>query len=49
MADGVVTWPNKCNFDCFYYCWRMGLPQDITWLGDEAPVSAPPAKRAKTQ
>ena len=21
-----------CNFDCFYYCWRIGLERDITWL-----------------
>ena len=21
-----------CNFDCFYYCWKMGLPRDIVWL-----------------
>jgi len=21
-----------CNFDCFYYCWKMGLERDITWL-----------------
>ena len=23
---------NKCNFDCLYFCWRMGLPRDITLL-----------------
>lgn len=23
---------NKCNFDCFYYCWKIGLPRDIVWL-----------------
>ena len=23
---------NKCNFDCFYYCWKMNLPNDIIWL-----------------
>ncbi len=23
---------NKCNFDCFYYCYKMDLPKDITWL-----------------
>ena len=23
---------NKCNFDTFYYCWRIGLERDITWL-----------------
>ena len=21
-----------CNFDCFYYCWKIGLDRDITWL-----------------
>ena len=21
-----------CNFDCFYYCYKMNLPNDITWL-----------------
>ena len=23
---------NKCNFDCFYYCYKMNLPRDIVWL-----------------
>lgn len=23
---------NKCNFDCFYYCYKMDLPNDIIWL-----------------
>lgn len=21
-----------CNFDCFYYCYKMDLPSDIIWL-----------------
>jgi len=21
-----------CNFDCFYYCYKMNLPKDILWL-----------------
>jgi len=21
-----------CNFDCFYYCWKMELSNSITWL-----------------
>jgi hypothetical protein len=21
-----------CNFDCFYYCYKMNLPRDIVWL-----------------
>jgi len=25
-------WRNACNFDCFYYCYKIGLDQDITWL-----------------
>jgi hypothetical protein len=23
---------NKCNFDCFYYCYKINLNKDITWL-----------------
>jgi hypothetical protein len=23
---------NKCNFDCFYYCYKIGLSKDIIWL-----------------
>jgi len=23
---------NRCNFDCFYYCYKMNLPNDIVWL-----------------
>ena len=23
---------NACNFDCFYYCYKMNLKDDITWL-----------------
>jgi hypothetical protein len=25
-------WKNACNFDCFYYCYKMNLEKDITWL-----------------
>ena len=25
-------WKNACYFDCFYYCYKIGLDQDITWL-----------------
>ena len=33
-VDGVVPdgWGNSCNFDCFYYCWKMNLNRDIIWL-----------------
>lgn len=23
---------NGCNFDCFYYCYKMNLERDIIWL-----------------
>ena len=23
---------SDCNFDCFYYCYKINLPNDITWL-----------------
>lgn len=34
QINGVVPdgWKNACNFDCFYYCWKMNLPRDILWL-----------------
>jgi|TARA_R110002012_G_scaffold146450_1_gene304728 hypothetical protein len=25
-------WRNACNFDCFYYCYKINLPNDIIWL-----------------
>ena len=25
-------WKNACNFDCFYYCYKIGLKRDIIWL-----------------
>jgi len=34
LVDGKVPdkWKNSCNFDCFYYCYKMDLPNDIVWL-----------------
>ena len=26
------NWKQSCNFDCFYYCYKMGLENDIVWL-----------------
>jgi len=26
------NWGSSCNFDCFYYCYKMNLPKDIIWL-----------------
>ncbi len=32
--NGVTPkgWKNSCNFDCFYYCYKMNLEKDIIWL-----------------
>jgi hypothetical protein len=33
MVDGkIVQGKSQCNFDCFYYCWKINLPRDIIWL-----------------
>jgi hypothetical protein len=33
LVDGAVAESkNACNFDCFYYCYKIGLPNAITWL-----------------
>lgn len=34
LVNGEVPngYKSKCNFDCFYYCYKMNLPNDITWL-----------------
>jgi len=26
------NWGDRCNFDCFYYCYKMNLERDIIWL-----------------
>ena len=28
----VDGWKDACYFDCFYYCYKIGLPNAITWL-----------------
>ena len=32
--NGVIpeNYKSKCNFDCYYYCWKIGLPRDIIFL-----------------
>jgi len=30
--DGNVVPTKSCNFECFYYCYKIGLPNDIVWL-----------------
>lgn len=34
LIDGKKpeNWKNACNFDCFYYCYKMGFQNDLTWL-----------------
>tara|TARA_R110000772_G_scaffold55716_2_gene127114 strand:- start:149 stop:646 length:498 start_codon:yes stop_codon:yes gene_type:complete len=34
LVDGkpVEGWKNQTAFDCFYYCYKMNLEKDITWL-----------------
>jgi len=32
VAGKIRKQDNSCNFDCFYYCYKMNLPQDIMWL-----------------
>lgn len=34
LIDGEQPrgWRNACNFDTFYYCYKMNLPNDIMWL-----------------
>ena len=22
----------RCNFECYYYCYKMGLPSDLNWI-----------------
>ena len=30
IKNNILT--KSCNFDCFYYCYKMNLPRDIIWL-----------------
>lgn len=34
LVDGVIpdNYKSLCNFDCFYYTYKMNLPKDIIWL-----------------
>lgn len=34
LVDGkpLDNWKNACNFDCFYYCWKINLPHSMIWL-----------------
>lgn len=32
--NGIVAenWVSRCNFECFYYCYKINLPSQIIWL-----------------
>ena len=32
VAGEPVESKNCCNFDCFYYCYKMDYENDIIWL-----------------
>jgi hypothetical protein len=34
LVDGktIDNYVSCCNFDCFYYCYKINLPRDIVWL-----------------
>ncbi len=32
LENGKLINHNKCNFDCFYFCYKIGLPHDIVYL-----------------
>ena len=34
LVDGKTPdkYKSSCNFDCFYYCYKMNLENDIIWL-----------------
>jgi hypothetical protein len=31
-GKAVENFKSSCNFDCFYYCYKINLPSDIVWL-----------------
>jgi hypothetical protein len=34
LVNGKVpdNYKSDCNFECYYYCYKIGLEKDITWL-----------------
>ena len=32
MVNGQIVESKGANFDCFYYCYKIGLEKDIVWL-----------------
>ena len=47
MVNGIVdkNQTQKCNFDCYYYCWKIGLEKDIIWLDDNQCVEMKQVKK----
>jgi hypothetical protein len=31
-GEKPVNYKSSCNFDCFYYCYKMNFDKDIIWL-----------------
>jgi hypothetical protein len=31
-GEMVEGWKPQCNFDCYYYCYKMNFDHDIIWL-----------------
>lgn len=31
-GEKAKGWKSSCNFDCFYYCYKINLPKDIVFL-----------------
>ena len=32
-GETPTNYKSRCNFDCFYYCYKIGLKSDIVWIG----------------
>jgi len=32
LIDGKLNKEGKCNFDCYYFCYKMNLPRDVVFL-----------------
>ena len=42
LVNGEISKKKStCNFDCFYYCYKMDLPHDIVWLTTQDTVQQP--------
>ena len=32
LENGVLKQNNRCNFDCFFFCYKIGLDRDIVFI-----------------